>query len=310
MKKKFKIIILVSLIAVIIGSSTMIVFSKTYSAQLGCEIDFPTTQNTKPESNTKFNFDADKLEAQIAKDSAFIYQNPKLTDYKIVSDFGFDINDYKLRDDGTRVYKSKGVGGEDKFLDIDQFGCFSYKTGVEHTSREITLTEKECYKIAKEYLEKYGLFSSIIGKTWSTSESTTTSKSEGTTKLTIGISFYPKQKDGLDIGGNSQIYVEINANGEVCYVTYYFREYEDKKTVKLISMQEALNRFKEGKAFVQMENTPSELIFENVSLAYWTQDRNLDNIVMQPVYVFSGTSITATGETKEFSVTVQANKFN
>lgn len=295
-------------VTVIIGLTLTLVFSKIHNSKIGYEINFPIAADQAILTSTKFDFNNNMLEGQIDKDSAFVYQNPKLTDYKIVSDFGFDINDYSLHEDGTRFYKSNGVGQEEKLLKIDQFGCFSYKTGVDHTSREITLTEKECFKIAKQYLEKYGLFSDRIGETWSTNETTTTSKSGGTIKLTIGINFFPKQKDGLHIGGNSRINVEINANGEVCYVTYNFREYEKKEKVKLISVEEAFDRFKEGRAFIEVENPSSQLIFQRVSLAYWTQDRNLENLVMQPVYIFQGTSFTTTGEAEEFSITVQANK--
>ena len=304
-----KLIVFLS-VMLIVGLTLILLLPKMYNTKIGSEINFPTAADETIFASTKIDFDAEKLNAQIGENSAFVYVNPKLTDYKIVSDFGFDINDYTLHDDGTRLYNSNGVGGEDKFLYIDQFGCFSYKTGVEHTSREITLTEKECFKIAKQYLKKYGLFSNRIGQKWSTNESTTTSKSGGTIKLTIGINFFPKQKDGLDIGGNSRINVEINANGEVCYVTYNFREYEKKEKVKLISMEEAFERFKEGKAFIEVENPSSKLVFEKVSLAYWTQDRNLENLVMQPVYVFQGVSYTKTGEVENFSITVQANKFN
>lgn len=295
-------------ITVIIGLALILAFSKIYSSKIGYEIDFPIAADETILTSTKFDFNASMLDAQINQNSAFVYQNPKLTDYQIVSDFGFDIHDYTLHDDGTRLYNSKGVGKEDKFLYIDQFGCFSFKTGVEHTSREITLTERECLAIAKQYLEKYGLFSDKIGEIWSVNETTTTSKSGGTIKLTIGINFFPKQIDGLGIGGNSRINVEINANGEVCYVTYNFREYEKREKVKLISVEEAFDRIKEGKAFIQVESPSLQLDFEKVSLAYWTQDRNLENLVMQPVYVFQGTSLTTTGEAEEFSITVQANK--
>lgn len=304
-----KLIVFLS-VTVIIGLVFIFALSKTHSSKIGYEIDFPIAPDEAILASTKFDFNTNIIDVQIDENSAFVYQNPKRTDYQIVSDFGFDINEYTLHDDGTRFYKANGVGGEEKLLKIDQFGCFSYKTGVEHTSREINLTEKECFVIAKQYLEKYGLFSNKIGKTWSINESTTTSKNEGTVKLTIGINFFPKPQDGLNIGGNSRINVEINANGEVCYVTYNFREYEKREKVELISVEEAFDRFKEGKAFIEVENPSSQLVFEKVSLAYWTQDRNLENLVMQPVYIFRGTSFAETGEYEEFSITVQANKLD
>ena len=138
-------------VTVIIGLTLILAFSKIHSSKIGYEINFPIAADEAILTSTKFDFNTNIIDAQIDENSAFVYQNPKLTDYQIVSDFGFNINDYTLHDDGTRFYKSNGVGEEEKLLKIDQFGCFSYKTGVEHTSREITLTEKECFIIAKQY---------------------------------------------------------------------------------------------------------------------------------------------------------------
>ena len=291
----------------LVGMILIILFYNKQSKITGYEIEFSTFAYETIFKDTKLKYDKYALKEQIGQNSAFIYLNPKLTDYQIVSDFGFDVNDYKLYEDGTRFYKLKGAGGEDKSLKIDPFGCFSYKPGVKSAGgREITLTEKDCMKIAKQYLEKYGLFSKRIGRTWSSNESGTTSKNRYV-KTSIGINFFPEQMDGLAIGGNSRISVEINANEEVSRVTYSWREYEKRENVKLISIEEALDRFRKGKAFIEVESPSGQLNFEKVTLAYWTQDRNMENLMMQPIYVFQGTSITTTGETEGFSITVQAN---
>jgi len=53
-------------------------------------------------------------------------------------------------------------------------------------------------------------------------------------------------------------------------------------------------------------NSPSEkLLIEDVSISYWSESMN--NAVLQPVYVFTGKSITIDGETEDFNITVQAN---
>lgn len=99
----------------IVGAISILLFYNNQSKQskiTGHEIEFSVSADETIFKKTKLKYDKDALKAQIGQDSAFIYLNPKLTDYQIVSDFGFDVNDYILYEDGTRFYKSEGAGGE------------------------------------------------------------------------------------------------------------------------------------------------------------------------------------------------------
>ena len=107
---------------------------------------------------------------------------------------------------------------------------------------------------------------------------------------------------------NKEITVDLNGKGEVLQVFYNIREYESKEKVDLISIKEAIENIKKDDAFIEVESVSDKLIFKNVHLSYWTQNRNKDNLIMQPVYVFSGTSITSDGSEEPFSITVQANE--
>ena len=60
---------------------------------------------------------------------------------------------------------------------------------------------------------------------------------------------------------------------------------------------------------VAVENPSVALEFETVSIKYWAQERNGDNLFVQPVYYFEGTSTMVNGETEHFTITVQANDY-
>jgi len=47
---------------------------------------------------------------------------------------------------------------------------------------------------------------------------------------------------------------------------------------------------------------------QRVSLAYWSESNNPNNLIMQPIYVFSGTSTTYENKEEPFNILVQANK--
>ena len=270
----------------------------------GQEIEFSQTTDVNFTSNTNLEYSVDKLSSQLSKNTTYsVLYNPILTDYKIVSQFGFDIDNYSLWDDGRRSYSADGPDKEKK-LTIDKYGCFSYTTGVGSATFEMPIDDNECYNIAKKYLQEQGLYSKRLGKDVSYNKTELYSLSEGTKVTAVGVNFLVD-----NTYGNARIMVEINGNGEVISVTNSVREYSDSKKVKLISVKEAIERFKEGNAFIEVENPSSNLKFEKVSVKYWSQERNDDNLFVQPVYYFEGTSTTTDGKTEPFSIAVQANRY-
>lgn len=302
---KKTIIICVSLLVVIGVVAIVALNNESDISNIGYEIEFAADDDETVLSETTLIYNLDQLKPKIHQQTSFIYLNPKLTDYTIVSKLGFDVSDYSVMNDGSRFYGD----GANEYMIIDQFGCFSYDSGAHSDGDSMALTEGECLDIAKEFLNKYGLFSERLGTKWSTNERISYSESEGEKLLGIGINFFPAETDGLSTGGNARVTVYINANGEVEEVSYNLREYTDKQNVELISLEEAIKRFEQGKAFIEVENPSEKLVFENVTLGYWSQERNTDNLVVQPVYILQGTSITTTGESEPFTITIQANKF-
>ena len=104
--------------------------------------------------------------------------------------------------------------------------------------------------------------------------------------------------------------MRVNGNGEIVDVYYRWREYKRKIKADLISIEDALKRIDEQKAYISMENASKELRFESVSVHYWAEAIDVGIKVMLPVYVFEGESTTQDGSVEDFSITVQANKLN
>lgn len=270
---------------------------------IGTEIVFAQAGDATVFSDTALNYNLTDLKKQLPQDETyFVTYEPQITDYRIVSDFGFDMDGYSLWNDGRRYYVSQGED-KAKSLLIDQYGCFLYNTGIAETVFEMPLTDKECFEIAKSFLEENGLFSERLGTKWFTNETILYSESQGERKITTGINFLVD-----NALGNAGILVEVNGNGEVVSVVYKVREYKKSQRVGLISLEEAVTRFEKGKASIELENTSAKLDFEKVSVKYWSLETDPDNLMVQPVYVFEGKSTTSTGETEPFTIVVQANK--
>lgn len=299
------------IMALLILSVPVFILNKKNKKFEGFEIQFPQIAGPVPQEKLLKESNIlemqDNLQRAVASEEAYIYKNPQLTDYSIVTALGFDINNYTFfgSDSNDRFYRDPN--NYNKTLRIDQFGCFSYRSGISTTNFEMPYTDKECLEIAKKYLKEYNLFSTKIGY-WGISQTGLYSESNGEIISAKTVNLLPKEVDGLSVSGNSRISVEINGNGEVCNVTYNLREYEAKLKVNLISFGDAVSRIETGKAFFQVENTSTRFIFDNVVLAYYTQDRDPDNLIMQPVYIFKGTSYTTSGESEPFAITVQANR--
>ncbi len=305
MKKKLIVLIIAIIVLSLVGALLFFFYGDdNVEEYFGQEIEFSQMPGATVTSDTNLEYNVDELNSQLPKNTKYsVLYNPILTDYKIVSQFGFNIDDYSLWNDGRRSYSADGPDKE-KWLIIDKYGSFSYTTGVGSTNFEMPLSDKECYNIAKKYLQEQGLYSKRLGKEISYNKTELYSLSEGSKITAVGINFLVD-----NTYGNARIMVEVNGNGEVTSVTYNLREYAGNKTVKLISVQEAIERFKEGKAYIDVENPSSNLKFEKVTVQYWGQERHEDNLFVQPVYYFEGTSTTTGGKTEPFSITVQANKY-
>ena len=247
-------------------------------------------------------------------DNAYVYYNPKITDYSVVEKFGFKIDEYEEKN-GKRYYRKTENGEIIESLIIDQFGCFSYGFPSRESlgGKEYPFSEKETMEMGKTFLKEYGLWPDNVSNV---GRGTTTDihdpQTDVTTIVKRGIRFFPKYENDVVGGGNTRIQVEFNANGELDSLIYNWREYESAAKAELISLDEAILRIKQGSAKLDHESEyiPNNIVIVSVKLSYWSICGNDSQTLMQPVYVFEGHSGDRSNDTTSYYFTVQANAIN
>ena len=273
---------------------------RSNAAEAAYEIQFSQAMDITLSKDTKITYDEESLNTEISKEKVYIYANPKETDFKIVSKLGFDVNAFTEDDEWPLRWYRKGSAT----LEIDQYGCFSYASGAADTTFEFPFGDEEAISIAENFLKENGLYTD--GFTFAAFGDTTLSDFV-TTEVVSRMVYFVQTMDEKPVGGNQRIGVELNGNGEVVYVNYNVRQYQSKAKVESISVKDAMERIREGKATVDIPFSAKELKFENVSICYYTDNLNYENIAMQPVFIFTGTCVGESGKEEPFDVTVQAN---
>lgn len=270
------------------------------------KIVFPVEATPTLSKSTIKTYDMNDLASKLEGEKAYIYSNPQMTDYSIVTELGFDVNHGSIDPDDPEVRWYQSGSRE---LRIDQYGAFAYWTDVPDTWFEVPFSDKEAGRIAKDYLDQYDLWRDDFID-FSMGYTTNLNAAEGEKIVAKHVCFY-QEIDGKDVTGTNRVIVEINGNGEVVHVNYSIRLYQNRQEVELISIEDAIAKIDSpGEAFIGVQSTSRELVFEDVVIEYWSETLEYDFVVMQPVYRFIGTSITNKGEQESFSITVQANVVN
>ncbi len=271
------------------------------------EIQFPMEMDATVTSKTQKIYDVASLQTMVEKEKAYIYYAPSLTDYSIVKKLDANFSEYSEYEDypEVRLYLFND-GDADERLEIDKYGCFTYSSSAPDTSFEYPFTDEQTLKMAKEFLKRYNLLDDSFTVY---SISGTMLKDAHSEKIVARKVEFLQKLDDKDVHGNNRMGVEFNGNGEVTDAYYYVRKYEKKRAVDLISVEEALQRIDQNKALIDMDLTilSSKLTFEKVSIAYWTNNLTYDHTVVQPIYIFEGTSQNHADITENFKIAVQAN---
>ncbi len=244
----------------------------------------------------------------------YVYGNPKSSGEEIAALFGFDKDSWEPYggSDKERIYRDKT--NSKKTLEIDAYGCFTYNSGLEPVNRNCDFSDKECMEMGRNYLLDLNLWPrhqindkgriSVISNT-----------SGGvTTTVEKGINFYPKDIGGRLVSGTKRISVFFNADSEVTNISYSWREYESRRDANLISVDEAIEKIKEGKFKMDYSDedfgSAAEISIKDVTVSYWDEPRNTEETAVQPVYIFSGTAKDKMGHKSKIYITVQANSYS
>ncbi|MBQ0101958.1 MAG: hypothetical protein KBT31_04090, partial [Firmicutes bacterium] len=129
----------------------------------------------------------------------------------------------------------------------------------------------------------------------------------------IGINFFKADIDGIEVCGVSRITVEVDSSGNVTDVVYNIRRnYKSKVKAAIISVEEAFQKIKSGECMVHYvsDNSIIDVKIDDVTFLYWEQSRNSDNLMIQPIYAFTGLGYDRNGESEKVVILVQANRIN
>ncbi len=272
-------------------------------------ISFPKSMDSTPtvSSETLKEYDAAKLQAMVDHDTAYLYYAPKLKGYSIVKKLNSNFSEYSVYDGmPIRLYLDNHRDA-DESLEIDPYGCFTYDSGAPDTyGKEYPFTDEQTLEMAKAFLNQYNLLDDSFS-VYSISN-TMIMQADSETVVARKVEFF-QSMDGKEICGSNRMGVNLNGNGEVTDAYYYVRQYTKRKAVDLISVEEALKRIEKGEGFVKVSHSgrSDKLTFEKVSIGYWTHIFDYEHTVMQPVYIFEGTSLSPSGTVDKFTIMVQAN---
>ena len=278
----------------------------------GYKITFPQSANDSFLYSTEWVYDLKALSEQMPITHAPVYFEPKPADYDFVKQFGADPEKYEVNSEGLRRYiggklvQGKPQGAVINFL--DNTGCFL--ADFEEAEDGNPLNDEEAKEVSMKFLVEHGLWKDCFDPQPEINRGII-AHPDGTQAVEdeVQLNYYRKTRDYGSISGTSGISVFIGATGSIKGVRYQYREYTKAAEAKLIPVEEAFNNaMTSGDALWQIENPAQKLNFENVTLRYYVMEDNPDNLVMQPVYIFFGTSTQSSGETEKFGMLVQANK--
>ena len=244
-----------------------------------CEIEFGNYADGFDISGIDLRFSNEQgIRKMIENYEGRIFFNPKYTDYSIAERLGFSKDDYISVTKGRRRYPAIN-DRVDKVLVIDECGRFSFSQPFETSSREYPFSASEIAEMGKNLLKEKGLWPEDVRF-----DEIVTEMSFQDSIIGRGVVFRPAS----DSVGCGDIQIEFDQNGCVKLMQYNWFRYESVSYADLIGLDEAVARINQGKALFEYEaETISDIIeIQSVSLSYWSSNRDVNNTVMQPVYVF------------------------
>ncbi len=277
-----------------------------------CELKLSGYAGDAVSANADISFSATGLQKKInSLGEVFIYGNPVEKIEKTVALFGFENEAFDEYEEGKLRNYTDGDNSGRK-LQVDTFGCFTYKSGVSVKEKPCTFSDKECMEKGREYLISLGLWPHKQIKDSGKIQVMSNTSRGVTTIVEKGITFYPKDIDGVPFSGTRKITVMFNSDMEITSVTYNWREYESRRPIGVVSIEEAIQSIKRGDCRTEYDDLEfgiaEKISIEDMVLSYYEESRNLDNLTMQPVYILTGKGVDGTNNKATLHITVPAIK--
>lgn len=250
------------------------------------EIQFPSYGGEWNEEITFENkIDADAVNNQdmvnqvmFVKDKASKEKSEKIKN-------AFDVKEGKMTDtDNAAVYKE-----DDRTLMLYDNGSFLYRQDRDETG-EVKLSDESCKEMAQEFLEDNQLLTDefeYVGVGYDTLTDLSNPEEE---KVIGKLVYYERKINGIDVEGNSKIYVAFDNQGEISEAYSSYREVE--RTVEpneVVALEAAIEKAEKLEGYIVMDEEADRIVLENAEIIYWEDSEAFStNNTIQPVYKITG----------------------
>jgi|GEM_PF-2166085 len=212
----------------------------------------------------------------------------------------FNITDYSKNDkSGYLIYENNKA--ELRIYDSGQFLYYSKMNNILTLNEKINLSDEECIKKAREFLEKNQLLNMDVFNI-SVNDITKTNAANLDDEDTIGKDVYfSRSINGSEVYGISRIIVTIAPNGEISEVRSLYRDTGNSIEAKVKSIEEAIESVENHDAMIEIEPGVERVDLEKLEIVYWEDSSpKSETQYIQPVYRFIGKGYTSDGEESNF----------
>ncbi|CDF58636.1 hypothetical protein [Thermobrachium celere] len=202
----------------------------------------------------------------------------------------------KLTED-KKIIRVRGETGDlivDKITGSERYFTKQMRGDVEPKPIKNILKDEEYVKLASDFLNKYGFSKpNIVLKGVNKGYRIGTVDKQGNETQSVAkveVMFESKPVDGIKYTGiGPKISVWFGDNGEIIGYSSIWREIEEVGNYPLISIDEAVENIKKGKALIyNLSNSDEEGTIESWELVLWSDPDGYEQKYVIPHYIFKG----------------------
>lgn len=207
----------------------------------------------------------------------------KKTKQKAKKAFAMDsATEQSLRD--VEVYKT-----QESTLQLYKNGSYMYRIN-QRDMHECLLSDEQAIEKATSFLENQGLLPEEFSYSKIGYDKQTNLQNPENEIIVGKQVYFERVIDGLEVKGNSMIYVSIDGSGEIAEVYCAYRDIEQYESVnEVIGLDEAIQSLENQKGLICVDENADKVILENAEIIYWEDaDAFSTNNTIQPVYKITG----------------------
>lgn len=224
---------------------------------------------------------------------------------KLAETFGFSTN-AKTEDFGDFII----VEDDEMMIDYETAtGAWSFRDkSYDKTVAHSLPSEKESAIIARTFLIENELYNERFSMETVVTKYSGNEADETYAPYCNAVYFYPMLND-KPILGVSRIVVSVGEDGQIVEVLKYYKDFVSCGEIELASPMSFVDGIKANQYSTSINSKAISSNITEVELAYWEDAGSCDEQpYLQPVWIFTGTSVQPDGTVETFDVIVQAAK--